>query len=117
VNDCGANDDALAEVIACPTGCREGACFTWCPGPGDTLGVTSIADELLTLHHDSGQELVCAVAWTKDGYDCTAPDLVGVGLVVQGTTACEPVFRVSVDDPMANIGEMHECELLCHAVP
>ena len=115
VDECGPNEEALEEVIACPSGCSDGTCFTWCPDE-DTLVVTSIDDEIVTLEHDSGHSLACTVDWAVDGYDCAAAGLVGIALAVQRTSVCEPRFRVRIDDPTVDFGDEYECEFLCYAV-
>jgi len=114
VDDCDDDQDALTEVIECPTGCQDGACLTWCPREGPLL-VASAHDYGLILEHDSGQKLMCSVDWSTDAYDCSSPDLVGTTLHADVSSACEPIFRLRLND--LEIGETHECELLCHALP
>jgi hypothetical protein len=113
VEDCGEDQDALAEVIECPGGCQDGACLTWCPQEGPLL-VASVHEDGVVLEHDSGQRLMCSVDWSVDDYDCSSPDLVGRTLHAAVSSACEPIFRLQLND--LETGGMHECEFLCHAL-
>ena len=114
VDDCGDNHDALTEVVECPTGCQDGACLTWCPGEGPLFVAFSDGGVLL-LENGSGQWLRCTVDWSADGYDCSSPSLIGTRPVADVSSVCEPTFRMRLDD--LDVGGMHECELLCHALP